>query len=91
MTTSPGYIIEYRHHAPLNYPSEGGRLPCVFGSSVVLVIMYRLPAPAAAQSLDVSLGSLKPEGHVSAFSCDVTGRYAVLADSQGLAIMVRSR
>jgi hypothetical protein len=38
--------------------------------------------------MDIPLGSLKSEGHVAAFSCDVTGRYAILADTQGLAIMV---
>jgi len=43
------------------------------------------------QSLDVSLESLKPDVEVQAFSCDVSGRYAVLGDSAGLLLVVRSR
>jgi len=43
------------------------------------------------QSLDVSLESLKPDVEVQAFSCDVSGRYAVLGDSEGLLLVVRSR
>lgn len=40
------------------------------------------------QSLDVDLGSLKAGVDVHAFSCDVTGRYAVAGDSSGLLLMV---
>lgn len=43
------------------------------------------------QSLDVSLECLKPDVEVQAFSCDVSGRYAVLGDSAGLLLVVRSR
>ena len=45
------------------------------------------------QSLDVSLEtlSLKSDVEVQAFSCDVSGRYAVLGDSAGLLLVVRKR
>jgi hypothetical protein len=42
------------------------------------------------QSLDVSLESLKRDVEAQAFSCDVSGRYAVLGDSAGLLLVVRS-
>ena len=42
------------------------------------------------QSLDVSLDSLKPDVDARSFSCDVSGRYAVLGDSAGLLLVVRT-
>lgn len=47
------------------------------------------PSTPSPQSLDVDLGSLKAGADVHAFSCDVTGRYAVAGDSAGLLLMVR--
>ena len=41
------------------------------------------------QSLDISLESLKSDVDAQAFSCDVSGRYAVLGDSAGLLLVVR--
>ncbi len=40
------------------------------------------------QSLDVDLYSLKANLEVQAFSCDVSGRWAVLGDSAGLLLVV---
>lgn len=39
------------------------------------------------QTLDVDLNSLKADVDARAFSCDVTGRYAVLGDSGGLLLV----
>jgi hypothetical protein len=41
-------------------------------------------------SFNISLESLKPDVEAQAFSCDVSGRYAVLGDSAGLLLVVRS-
>jgi hypothetical protein len=51
--------------------------------------MMRKVKSTLQQSLDISLESLKPDVEARAFSCDVSGRYAVVGDSAGLLLVVR--